>query len=357
MIKKIFALSFISCLALAYGCGGGAVFGGPPPAADWGGFEPTDEKSSFAKDSSGVNHAVTAEVGQPLDDSEIEGSAEYAALVADSSRVVYTLRIEWGAFFTNIKPTSGLHADGSLVTTRGIIITDSGVRLENSSDFIIRPRTSGKEATWNSNTSSSSDGLIFKIITLPDTYYNETRVTLNMPEIPYNRTFVLSELRGLNVTLAVGDNGNLLSITGFKVREPEVSDGYMVGRWETGKIIGRWTDPSSAFTGKFEGYYQTQSFYTRVFYCKLTDMNGKFKGMIRGTWCAPDYTGGVEGWFAGVYSDEYLAPVGIVGGHFVEGAQVGDGFFRGVWHAGFPSGWLPQVMPSAESTGGTIPSP
>lgn len=355
MYKCIYICLLLLSLSLT-GCGGGTAATSPIEGDYWGGYEPTDASGDFGKDVAGVSHSVNHENGKALPNDFVTSSADYATFSADPNRVEYMIRVEWGCFFTNIKPDGHLDADGSLITTRGVILTEYGLRFDNGGDAIT-DRTSVREVLWTARSSVSSDGIIFRIITLPDGSGQTTRVTLSLPGVAYTKVFSLTDLNAYNFTDDPGDNGNLLHVMAFKVDRPEIYDGCALGRWENGKIIGRWCDPYSQFTGKFEGFYETDAQFRKVFYGKIVGTDGSFKGMLKGSWCSSASTVGPEGWFMGVYTDQYLDVTGVVGGHFVEGQADGDGWFRGCWHVGFPVGWSETSMPGVETTGGIVPNP
>ncbi|MHC4660797.1 MAG: hypothetical protein ACYS8W_03825 [Planctomycetota bacterium] len=358
LLSAAFGLLIFPLACGSSGGGGTSISAppGPPPdptTLDWGGFEPTDEDAAFANKHSTAG-SLTNEEGVPVIDDWILTNADYLSYSSDPAREEYILRVDWGRLVEVDNATGGLKFDGSLSTTRGVVMIERAYKFDTN-DVPLLPRTSAQEVAWESNTGGNWDGLQFLIITKPDSPYEQTILTIRTQE--YLRNITLAELKAFNVTEWADLDSNMISLHGTKVRKDEYSDGLVSGYWEEGEIVGRTFAKDGIVDIKFKCTYETSETYGPVFFGKMVDDAGAFKGLIRGTWCYLPYTTGPCGWFLGVFTDENMEIVGIIGGHFIEGSLERRCMFRGTWHIGFPAGFDQYSFPNVGYYKGEVPLP
>jgi hypothetical protein len=351
----ILALSISVLFLTPGGCGGGGGGGGvgyvaPPPdpgLIDWGDYNTSDEASGYAaKSVTGVK--LNGEEGVAETNDDIMSDPDYNDAMTDPSRVFYQLRIDWGQVVKDDAYEKGLKFSGSLTTDQGIILVTRLYRFDGE-EAVVHPRAGAKTVEWQSSTGPHWDGIYFTIVTRPDDAYTQTHVTLDT--VDYDRTFTLDELEAINETNVVDQYSNKVCIHGSKVKRDVIADGTVAGFWAEGEWIGRWINHDGTLAGQFVGHYDPDG----QIFGKLVDMGGTFKGMLKGRWCYITHTNGPVGWFLGIYTNEILEPVGILGGHFIEGAAGEVGHLRGVWHEGFPYGFDPYNVPNPGDYKGTTP--
>ena len=147
----------VTCLVIVFGliafplaCGGGsgtsvALPPGEPPdpaTLDWGGYTPTDEDATYANKHTTAGSLV-AEEGVPVVDDWILTNPDYLSYSSNPAREEYILRVDWGRIVEVDNATGNLRFDGTLSTTRGVVLVDRAYKFDDN-DIPLLPRTSAQ---------------------------------------------------------------------------------------------------------------------------------------------------------------------------------------------------------------------
>jgi hypothetical protein len=332
-----------------------------PTSDPWGGYTATDEGAFFAEESHTMPYEGDDEGEDETgnDDSDIGSDSGLLALLGDPNMVVYVLRVDWGQLAFNPNHTTEIDWAGSISTTRGAVLVRRLYRFEYflQGDQIIRPRTDIETVSWSSKTTVHHDGLLVAILTLPDDNANTTEVTFSTAYNSCERTFTLADLEAVNVTVNADDAGNKIAFNGCRTELGQLIDGVFGGRWNAGAFIGRWITLDGTPLAKFAGVYGINPEGKYLYFGKMVNMDGTFRGMMKGGWIPIPWTFGFIGWTLGVYTDENLDVVGLTGGHYIKAIFLDGGWLRGVWHDGLPPGWDPNNPPPPDPEDDTTPTP
>jgi hypothetical protein len=251
----------------------------------------------------------------------------------------YALRLVWG----NVeRRDSSVSNDGSCPISdwSGMLEIDGGVAivkrliLFDRGDSIIRPRTGPREVRWISYTKDHVDGLLLKIIDLPDPPRKETSNTLTITTPFYTRQIPLSDLEDYR-ELVVYDDCNTISVVATEIEPLGCPKGFLEGTWvassdTSGYFKGVWIGQEGTLMGHLRGVYEVRD-GLRVLFGKWIDRSGDFQGLLRGTWNPLENDQGPDGLFEGRWVDESLEQVGFFRGHYALCPGDTVGTFHGRW--------------------------
>lgn len=309
-----------------------------------GGFDATSEAPAFG------DFDLLAETADEVDPEDPQAVAITADAAADSAgrHLVFALRAVWGQLRFDSTSTTPAIWNGSASIDSGRIGVLRKIRFEPATDFLL-PRTSPATVEWASVTTVHNDGLLFLIGTqaptlAPDSSDNMVHFTAG----PVSLSLTLRELASLDTIIHVDDAGNAIMLNGMLIRRNDCPRGFLGGHWRAnddsagvgGEFKGRWVSRNGETTGHLKGRYGVDRRGRKVFFGKIIDSSGNFRGMLRGIWGPLDSRPG--GFFSGVYFDAMDRPAGRLHGHWktseTDSTSVGrEGVFQGVWKAACPT--------------------
>ena len=253
--------------------------------------------------------------------------------------------------FTIEPPCDVLDWTGTLQVDRGIVLIRRVVLFERPFDSVVRPRPDRQTVAWNSHTGGHYDGLVVEIIEPPlaevDSLVSPNMFHVDMPG--FQGSFPVSELADMDELIEVDDLGNRLSINGFTLEDIDLCPkGFLSGRYrimnrvapdsvdtgDHGERLGAFAGAQYGLHGRIDGFmrggYGLDSAGKRVFVGKFIDRQGRFGGLIGGTW-EPAGNEGELASFRGEWVTRGGRVEGVLGGeaHPVEGYP--GGFLVGRW--------------------------
>lgn len=329
----------------------------------YGGLTVSDEYEAF--DDGSLQAMLDAE-----DDGEVEGEyaadPEIQALEAageepgnpdDPDRPRFTfLRLRWGlirgpADTLNVPepPCDITEWSGLIHLDRGILQAQRLIRFE-AHDHLVRPSLDRQTVALVSHTACGHDGLLLKIIERPGDFDPEheepNRLHINLG--PYSAVFEVEALAGLQELVEIGDNGNLVKLTGFNLSDVSYCPkGFLSGRFrhipdeevvvdeesggtQIGRMAGTYTDLAGRITGFMRGGYGLDADGNRVFFCKYIDRRGHFRGLMRGTWEPGDEERDMTS-FTGHWVSRSGNREGLLNGVAHPVQDIPGGFYEGRW--------------------------
>jgi len=300
-------------------------------AAERGGMDEGDEEPGFGR--RGFDREFDEDAEGP------EGVPERAEPDA-----VY-LRILWGQLRGNAEAECGIDWTGGLAA-RGL-----GVRVERVIRFEPRDHLVERETRsrldWVSHTRPHFDGVLVSLRRLP--LPEEARLRpddedepgralreLTFRTTPLTETFAGRELADLDVVIPVDRCGNAVSFTAVaELPGPGAAcrRGFMSGRWAPreegrgGVFGGKVETVLGRVIGHLRGAYGVRQ-GEPVLFGKIVDRDGRFIGLLRGTW---ERTDEGEGTYRGVWIGRGGEHHGVLGGHWRALPRVPGGNFHGRW--------------------------
>ncbi len=302
--------------------------------ADYGGFDTTGEVEAF-----GDPALAAAYAEEPEYDDEMENHPDVRGAHGNGARQ-YMLRIVWGNIQRPDTAETGepdcpvTDWSGSLEVAGGVVTVKRLIRFEWPRDHIVRPRWGPRRVAWVSHTAGHVDGILFKVIDVPDPHPTEigNTVTITTPfhvvEIP------LADLADYRDFIEI-DECNRLSIVATEAENMGCPTGFLDGGWiaetdTSGYFRGGWISSSGGRAGYVRGRYEMRD-GRRVLYGKWITASGAFGGLIRGTWTPAGGGDGPDGFFEGRWVDGLFIERGVLKGHYHVCGDSGAGFFHGRW--------------------------
>ncbi|HOX25731.1 MAG TPA: hypothetical protein PLL30_10820 [Candidatus Krumholzibacteria bacterium] len=321
----------------------------------FGGLTITDEAPAFGDDyliqldAQADLERYTDELADDPEVREMHRRGEAAGDPDDPTRPRFTfLRVVWGALDGAIDEIDGRPEDGDLVDWSGRLSVDRGIVLvrrvilfERPLDAIVGPRVDRQSIAWRSHTGRHYDGLVIEIIEPPHVGDDPPRPNvLHFETGPFTRDIAIDELSGLDEVFAVEPAGNAIHFAGFTLGDiGYCPKGFLAGHWRdapdgdrtSGQFRGRWVDLYGLVRGYLLGAYGLNDDGERVLFGKFVGRDGRFEGIIAGTW-SPDEREG-HGTFEAQWTGESGQVEGVLGGRYVNEPDRPDGFFHGRWSA------------------------
>ena len=316
-----------------------------------GGYTTRDEPPAFGD-------AELAESGAeevPYDDAMASDPdvAEWQRAHPDSVRA-YVVTLLWGMMSRDPSVSDSrvdpdypvIDWSGKLRVNRGAVLLRSVISFERG-DYVL-PRLDRREIAWVSQTSGGYDGL--RIVIYQPFEGEETGETdsLVVEAGAHRWEFLINDLAELDFEEAVDEAGNKLVLRSFVTRPEICARGFTGGAWlapenpeeERGTFRGRWVSVNGSVSGYVRGHFGIDSRGRQVFFGKYIDLDGRFRGILRGTWDRvrihesgrPDHAGRHHGHFRGEWVDGDEALIGHVRGAWVAVPGEGRGFFEGRWN-------------------------
>jgi hypothetical protein len=220
-----------------------------------------------------------------------------------------------------------LEVDGGVAIVKRLILFDRG-------DSIVRPRRGPRSIKWVSYTMGHVDGLLLKVIDLPDPPGKESKNILSITTPFYTGEIPLADLADYR-EVVVYDECNAISIVATRIEPLGCPKGFLEGRWVTatdtsGYFKGAWIGQYGTLMGHLRGIYEVRD-GDRVLFGKWIDASGEFRGLLRGTWIPLDEEDGPDGLFEGRWVDEDHEVKGFFRGHYCICSGDTTGTFHGRW--------------------------
>jgi hypothetical protein len=270
----------------------------------------------------------------------MEGDPEVQAAQRARGSRHYALRIIWGNLEerdSNMSSTGdcpvsnwsgSLEVDGGVAIVKRVILFEPG-------DHIVRPRRGPRTVSWKSRTKDHVDGLLVRIIDVPDPSHQdiENKIVITTPF--YTGEIPLSDLRDYREFVAF-DDCNKISIAATEVEPLGCPRGFMEGRWvsesdTSGYFKGAWMGHDGGLVGYFRGRYVVKE-GDRLLFGKWINRSGDFGGLVRGWWTPlRNDERGPAGLFEGRWVDEFFRVVGSFRGHYFVCEGDTTGFLHGRW--------------------------
>ena len=333
----------------------------------YGGLTVSDESEAFGDESLQMMMLAEDEelVEDPLADDPVvvaleeEGDRPYDP--ADRDRPVFTfLRLRWGMLHgpddsvsITEPPCDVTDWTGELHTDRGYVIVRRVVAFERPADHVIFPRLNAQTVAFVSHTACHYDGLVIQIIERPydptEEGYTPNILHINLPG--YQGEFEVSQLGELDELIDVDDSGNKIQLAGFRLSDIAVCPkGFLSGRFRhlpvdsnavepgeedpagehLGNFAGTWTGLTGRIDGFLRGGYGLNEDGERVFFGKYIDRNGRFRGILEGTWEPADEERNLAA-FTGQWVSASGNIEGLLGGRAYPVEGYPGGFFAGRW--------------------------
>jgi len=325
-----------------------------------GGFTISDEAPAFGE----VEAYEPLLVQEPTFDDPFQYTNEYQKCIRERRARHYRLRAIWGhlprlnpdSITTDYCPldwTGSLHAEG------GVVLIEKVIAFEPN-DYI--KRVDRSTISWISHTGPHIDGVQVRIVFPPEpidsigkNYDRPFTVTIETPQ--FSRKFTIDELDSLNLLEPVDRCGDGISIVSYRII-PHIAHGHLMGEWHLlpvdstttssdstdtgrrllGKFKGIWFSDAGVAAGYLRGVFGINSNGEKVFFGKYIDMDGRFKGILKGYYgiCEDDTTDCEfpKGWFKGVWIDRNRLIHGDLKGHWIADNS-GSGYFHGRWKSRF----------------------
>ncbi|HSG28912.1 MAG TPA: hypothetical protein VLA34_10560 [Candidatus Krumholzibacterium sp.] len=324
-----------------------------------GGFTTGDEEPAFGEPDSYSLMGIEPEYDDPVcEDGEVKACLE------NRHAKVFRLRAVWGQLMNTFRDTSGdtinvdccrLDWSGGMSFEGGYIVIEKLIAFD-AQDSVARIDRS--HITWESRTCPHVDGIQVKLI-VPFAAGNDSmRVMEVEPVLEFKagqieKSFTLAELEAMEYHQPIDRCGNGIMISSH-IRPFTCPEGYLFGGWQSvepdtlydeetgemrGVILGRyrgvWMAEHGMAAGFVRGVAGTNSIGENVIFGKYIDLQGRFKGIIRGTWTVwmtaefAEYP--PSGDFEGVWIGRLGGVKGRLKGNWISD-EAGHGFFNGVWN-------------------------
>jgi hypothetical protein len=334
----VLSLALSAALALMAGC---ETFLSDDDGADdaalleeYGGFYPVDEAPWFGD----ADLLETYPDEQPFED-DMANHPQVINAEGNRGAKQYALRIVWGNIDARDTASAGTNDcpvsdwSGSVSVNGGVLVVERLIRFEPG-DRVLKPRRGPHEVEWVSHTSNHVDGIVLKIIDVPDPAHTDYANTVEIVTPFYRASMDISELQDYRVFVE-HDDCNKASLVATEVHPTRCPGGFMEGRWITetdtsGYFKGVWIGRQGDHVGYLRGRFTVRDGY-RVLYGKWITRSGEFAGLLRGRWMPMDLKPGPDGHFEGRWVDENYTVDGFFRGHYCTCDEDSSGFFHGRW--------------------------
>lgn len=300
---------------------------------DYGGYTTTDEDPAFGDLELLTLFQEDPQYQDPLANDTTIRNAERNRFARH-----YLVRILWGNLDT---PTAASDTTGDCPITdwSGSITVNGGVisilrLLRFEIDDAVVPRRSAREFSWISYTSNGVDGILFKVIDIPNPVA-ETLDILEFKSKQYEIRIPFSDLANYSNFVFI-DECNKISIVATEIYPSRCPGGFLEGLWiaetdSSGYFKGAWFADDGSISGYLRGEYNTID-GNRVLFGKWIDSSGTFGGLLKGTWSAlPTDRRGPDGSFEGFWVDDNGTRAGRFKGHYCFCRESDQGWFHGKW--------------------------
>lgn len=261
---------------------------------------------------------------------EMELTPEVEEEMARADARVYLVRVLWGQLRGNPNVEEATDWSGTVGVDAGAVQILRTIRFEGR-DGIVRPRTTHKGFEFTSRTLPHNDGLLLRVVNVaPEGSGNQLTIDLGGETLIYE----IDDLDDLVDVRIADDMGNKIVVQALQAGGESCPRGFLGGKFRKtrengGRFGGRWISETGQTKGYLFGVYGTRQNGERVMFGKYVAANGRFLGLLKGTWNPSDEPG--SGTFAARWVDKDRDDKGILHGGYQTGERAGMGFFRGRW--------------------------
>jgi hypothetical protein len=253
----------------------------------------------------------------------------------------YMLRLVWGNIERPDTADGATASDcpvtdwsGSLEVAGGVATVKYLIRFEPPEDHIVRPRPGPRQVAWSSYTMNGFDGIVFKVIDVPDPAGSQAANSLTITTPFHTVEIAFGDLADYSALIEI-DDCNKLSIVSVAAEQGGCTSGFLEGGWvaetdTSGYFRGGWMSGDGRVAGYVHGTYAVRD-GARVLYGKWITLSGNFGGLIKGTWRPVETERGPDGIFEARWVDDLFILRGGTKGHYHTGPEGGAGFFHGRW--------------------------
>jgi hypothetical protein len=326
MKRSLLALSVISVLVLSFGCQWLDNGTAPETASNdqiinldspTGGFTFTDEEPAFGE----------AELFEPMfNEIAVEDSTGDSTQVKELLRArnvkIFRMRSIWGHLVTTYEGTTEprdteycpVDWSGMMKLEGGAIIIERIIAFDEG-DCVTREDVG--TISWTSHTGPHIDGLQVMLV-VPWGPDDSSGISMNAHLLPAYCPYGFLAGAWKNIppdTIPPADTNDTEKIV-------------------LGVYRGIWISERGTPGGYLKGVFGLNSLGEQVFFGKYVDLNGRFKGILKGHYgICPELTDTAEypyGFFRGIWINEDRIESGRLKGHWVT-REPGHGYFHGVW--------------------------
>ena len=287
---------------------------------DTGGYTTDDEEPAFGAEAELDRAAL--EPTTPITD-PMNSDADLVAMRGRPGAMTAHVSIVWGELPPDRTADRAHDWTGSFAVNRGGLVVRRTIGFEDRTDHVL-PRSDRSKVDFESVTKPWADGLVLAVIDPePDsaepmtlTYTGRDGVSIRL---------ALRDLVAGPVSTPVGDDGKRM--VAVLIRDRDACDhGSLRGRWRplrdnVGMFLGQALAADGTPIGHVRGIYGTRRNGQQVFFGKIIDLEGRFRGILAGRYGDGRFAGrwltrnGDAGRVQGAYREG--RPGDAVGGHFV----------------------------------------
>lgn len=231
----------------------------------------------------------------------IEADREYVDSMATDPSIIelngrsdvaaHNVILLWGRIPADPGATEGRRWDGELKLSRGGMIVRRTIAFEDATDKLL-PRTARDAVAFESATRPFSDGLALTVLDPTPADGNALSLTYTPANGSAAHTLDLAQLRTGAIVVDLGDGNKIVAMS--RPRNDACDHGFMRGRWHqinpaVGAFLGVVGNGDGGLTGHVRGIYGTRRNGDKVVYGKFIDREGRFRGIIVGTYAGGNW--------------------------------------------------------------------
>jgi hypothetical protein len=287
---------------------------------DNGGLDMEDEAPMFGMDDIFTDSSVFDEGVEMVD--AMESDVEVVAMNDSPDALLFDTAILWGQMPADPSNDQARNWSGSISINRGAIVLRRTIRFEGVDR--VMPRTDRRRVDFHSVTRPHADGLVMTLI--DPTPAAADPLVLTFATDAGSHDLPVSALVDGIESRVVDADGNRVTAEASPRPVDLCNHGRLRGRWHKvaehrGVFLGGVSDARGNPLGHLRGVYGQRQNGDKVFFGKYINRNGRFQGILRGTYDEGHFEGrwinrnGEFGALGGAYRETVPGP--RVGGHFL----------------------------------------
>jgi hypothetical protein len=311
----------------------------------YGGYNTSDEIAGF-----GDEYLLSAE-GEAAFDDAVADDPEVRNMLGVLEAHLYGVRLTWGYLERDSSHSDAVvdWSGGADVDT-GAVIAVRTIAFEPFQGDQIEPRVNRRELDWTSHTTTGFDGVQLLVV---DPTQGAGPLTFHVAAGVVEASFELAQLADLDSTIVVDAEGHEFRIESRRLELTlDCRRGWTSGRWDNlrldpevrhtlsvgvlGRFRGHWVTDRGDLAGYLHGFYGVNRRGHQVLFGKVIGSNGRFMGLLRGTWLLSPHSPGTGVWKAH-WLDASREVIGGMRGVWERRDVRGAGFFHGAWATGCDS--------------------
>ncbi len=286
-----------------------------------GGYDTADEAPMFGDETE--FDAAAIETDTAYTDSMAQDPT-VLALSSSTTASIEDVIVLWGKLPGDPGTTDHRDWTGSLSLSRGALVVNRTVAFEPATDHLL-PRSSPASVSFASVTAPFVDGLALSLLDPTPASTDAYTLTYTSAIDPTQSYAIdVAQLASGPVVVDAGDGYKLIAVA---LHRDTCHGGFMRGRFRAltanvGVYIGIVVDRLGQPIGHVRGIYGHKADGSPVMFGKFIDRDGKFTGLIDGTYDAGDFQ---AKWI------DRAGDHGLIHGHYFEGASAQSGNFIARW--------------------------